>query len=493
MGSLGSGESIQSFLKKMGRPDVAELVQRMNHEYMHWDKVKHQPIPDDLTHEELWTAVALVRAPQFQELPLTLPGNRHLRFWAPPRHQGWLHVIDQDAGGLIGSRSKVVPQDDDDRFLFNSLMEEAIASSQLEGASTTRPIAKEMLRTKRKPRNRHEQMILNNYNAILEIRDMKHDPLTPEMLCKIQEVITDKTLDNPDAAGRFKNASDPPVEVIDTRTEEVLHTAPNYHDAELMIVEVCKFANTNQRTFIHPVIKAIVLHFMIAYIHPFLDGNGRTARAVFYWYMLKSGYWIFEYLPISRIVLDSMVSYGKAYLYTETDDFDLTYFTHYNLKIIDRAVREMHEYFSQQQSLMHQARKAVDKLGMNHRQANIAHEAIRDPNTSFTIKQHAGTHAIAPATARADLFGLEECGILTKRLVDRKFVFSPASHLKKRLRKGAFREVPSKLRNTVINNQEAVEVDNCSESELSPDTTVIGATTTTIKDGKPPTNWQGAP
>jgi hypothetical protein len=42
--------------------------------------------------------------------------------------------------------------------------------------------------------------------------------------------------------------------------------------------------------FIHPVMRAITLHFWLAYDHPFCDGNGRTARALFYWSMLKQGY-----------------------------------------------------------------------------------------------------------------------------------------------------------------------------------------------------------
>lgn len=462
-------EASSALLEKIRRPVIAELVQRANEGYLHWDKVKHLELPDDVTPNELWFAVSLSRSSQFQKLPLTT-GWRELKYWVPPRHQAWLHRIDQDAGGLIGSRSRhISPEGDGNRFLFNSLMEEAIASSQLEGASTTRPVAKEMLRAKRKPKNRHEQMILNNYNAILEIRDLKDEPLTPQMLCRIQELITDKTLDNPAAAGRFKNASDPPVEVVDTVTDEVLHEPPSHNHTEHLIEELCDFANSKQKTFIHPVVKAITIHFMIAYIHPFVDGNGRTARAIFYWYMLKSGYWIFEFLPISRIVLDSVVSYGRAYLYTETDDFDLTYFLHYNLRIIDRAVREMHEYFATQQSSMRQAREAVDGInGLNHRQIAVAYDAIQNPHATFTIKQHAGLNQVTNATARSDLFGLEQRGILQKRLEGAKWVFSAPMHLKKRLQSGSFRRVPDKVRKVPAESLATTELENDNTEPSAP-------------------------
>ena len=57
------------------------------------------------------------------------------------------------------------------RFLVNSLMEEAIRSSQLEGATTSRRVAKEMLRTGREPRDRSERMIANNYRALQFMRE----------------------------------------------------------------------------------------------------------------------------------------------------------------------------------------------------------------------------------------------------------------------------------------------------------------------------------
>src|SRR5205814_10028127 len=53
----------------------------------------------------------------------------------------------------------------------------------------------------------------------------------------------------------------------------------------------------------HPMVRSMILHFWLAYDHPFVDGNGRTARALFYWSMLRNGYWMFEYITISKIIL----------------------------------------------------------------------------------------------------------------------------------------------------------------------------------------------
>ena len=81
-----------------------------------------------------------------------------------------LHEIDQDAGGQILVDDPRVRLSENERYLVSSIMEEAIASSQLEGAATTRKKAKEMLKLGKKPTTTAEQMILNNYLTIKSIK-----------------------------------------------------------------------------------------------------------------------------------------------------------------------------------------------------------------------------------------------------------------------------------------------------------------------------------
>jgi len=54
-------------------------------------------------------------------------------------------------------------------------------------------------------------------------------------------------------------------------------------------------------------------------------------------------------MSISRILLRSKVSYGMAYLYTETDDNDLTYFINYNLNAVEEALHDMEEHITKKQ------------------------------------------------------------------------------------------------------------------------------------------------
>jgi Fic family protein len=256
------------------------------------------------------------------------------------------------------------------------------------------------------------------------------------MLCHLQEVLTNDTLDKPDAAGRFRR-DDEKIIVQDSRTGEPVYFPPAASTIPDRVNEICKFANAKSVPFIHPILKAIVLHFAIGYLHPFVDGNGRTARAVFYWYMLKSGYRLFEFLPISRIIKNHPIKYSRAFLYSETDGGDVTYFAHYHLQVVIRALDELHTYLVEQQVLLREAKSLLeDRPEFNLRQRLLIEDALRHPNQTYTVRAHEGEYRITYNTARSDLLGLAEVGFLvgTKRPHSKEVVYHPPRDLKKRIR-----------------------------------------------------------
>ncbi len=291
------------WLRRLRDADVVDFVRRSNDGYIHWDKLRfYKSLPENFDAAAAWAAITMSRFSQYQQLPVQF-ANKDSRvvYWIPPQQLQWLHEIDQQAGGSLGSSSIHVGANDSDKdkYLINALMEEAIASSQLEGAVTTRKLAKQMLREGRQPRSKAERMIFNNYRAIQKIRECRQDRLTPELIKELHSILTTDTLNLADI-GKFRQAEDNVV-VEDSYSDDTLHYPPPAESVEERIQELCQFANQKSKPFVHPVIKAIVLHFAIGYVHPFVDGNGRAARAMFYWYMLREGYWLFEFLPISRL------------------------------------------------------------------------------------------------------------------------------------------------------------------------------------------------
>lgn len=401
--------------------------------YLHWDKLKHYVAPEGLNEREWWFAIKMARYAGCVTTPLK--DSSGTPFWfnlAEPIPER-LHEIDLGAGGLIQMPERITTPETKDRYYVSSLIEEAITSSQLEGAATTRQVAKQMLRTGRPPEDRSERMILNNYLTMQRIGELKKEPLTPELVFEIHRLVTEGTLDDPTAAGRLRRDDEPVVVGDDYGT--ILHTPPAASSLTERLKTMCQFANGEiPEAFVAPAIRAIVLHFWLAYDHPFVDGNGRTARALFYWSMLRHKYWLWEFISISQIILKAPAKYERAFLYTETDENDLTYFILYHLEVMRRAVDKLHDYIrrkTEQLQALERELRIVE--GLNHRQRALISHALRHPGYAYTVESHRRSHNVVYETARSDLLDLSGRGLLTKAKVGKTWRFIPVPDLEEKL------------------------------------------------------------
>lgn len=405
----------QKIFKMLDNRECMDRIKSINNEYLYWDKVKYQHVPGGFSTAELWSAVKLTR--QVDAKPVHLTKYR-FSFNQTDPIQRTLHEFDLNFGGNLGA-SSVVSDQEKQMILVSSVMEEAIASSQMEGAVTTRKKAKEMLRKNEKPKSRSDQMILNNYQTIRHIVEDKMTPLTPDKLLEIHRHITANTLDDVADVGCFRGNDD--IYVVNHVTSEVVHTPPPYREIPRLIEAVCDFYNKDTTTyFIHPVIKGIILHFFIGWIHPFADGNGRTARALFYRYLLSKGYWLTEYLSISRLIMRSKNQYEKAYLYTEHDDNDLTYFIRYNLKTMELAYRALVQYIQRKMDEKRQLSDFRRIPYINERQAEIIRRITEDSRAILTVKEIETMFRISNQTARTDLQQLADRELLSQIRVNKK-------------------------------------------------------------------------
>jgi Fic family protein len=315
------------------------------------------------------------------------------------------------------------------RYLVSSLIEEAITSSQLEGATATRKVAKEMLRSGRRPRDRSERMILNNYTAMTQIKSLATKPLTPELVNDLHRILTEGTLDDPHAAGRPQQSGEERVRVYDPEGN-VVHVPPPADELPERMRAMCAFANGSVGNgFLHPVVRAIALHLWLAYDHPFEDGNGRTARALFYWSMLASEYWLCEYISISKIIYGAPVQYARAFLYTETDELDATYFLLHQLGVVKRSIDDLMAHLRRQMKESRQTVRLLRQSTLNNRQIALLSHALHNPDAEYTARSHATSHRVTQQSARTDLVDLERRGFVMRRQVGKRFVFFPAPNL----------------------------------------------------------------
>ncbi len=402
--------------------------------YRHWETLRQLTPPEGLTSEEWWLGIKLARGNTAHQIPLTDHQGQRFGHCMPDPAYEMTHLIDRQASGEIEISEVVTSPEMRNRYLVSSLIEEAITSSQLEGASTSRAVAKEMLRSGRPPRDRSERMIVNNYRAMNTVRGWKDEPLTPDRVLQLHRIVTDGTLDNPDAAGRLQGPYEERVRVFDRATGELRHTPPLAEQLPARLEAMCAFANDQPTEgFLHPVIRSILLHFWLAYDHPFEDGNGRTARAIFYWSMLKHGYWLTEFLSISTILKRAPGQYGRAFLSTETDGLDTTYFVLNQLAVICRAIDELHAYLARKSRQIRETEKLLRHADLNHRQIALLSRALRHPDAEYTFRSHQTSHGVVYQSARTDLLDLEQRGLLERRTVGQRFVFRPASDLAERL------------------------------------------------------------
>lgn len=406
----------QQAIKLLVDPNNKALFTRIDDGYLYWDKVKYMT-PQGVTPSALWHAVKIRRSLNVVQITF---GKHSFYFTITGKMQALLHEFDMNFGGNIGSKT-IIPEKDSTQYLISSIMEEAIASSQMEGASTTRKVAKDMLRKQTKPINKSQQMILNNYNTIRYLVDHKNLDLNVDALKEVHRSIANKTLDNPDDEGRFR--TDNSIYVMDSITGEIAHTPPDVSELEDLLSGLCSFANeSTSDPFIHPIVKGIIIHFMLAFFHPFVDGNGRTSRSLVYWYLLKNGYWMTEYLSISRVIYKSKAQYEKSFLYTEKDDLDLSYFINYNLIAMKKAYEDLKLYL-QKKIKEHQDFYTFRGFSnINERQAQIIKILKEKPTSFFTARELTTRFNITPKTARADLQHLVELELMIESPVNRRTI-----------------------------------------------------------------------
>ncbi len=402
--------------------------------YRHWDKLIYLKPPEALTHEEWWLALKTARMSLYKPTPLLDRGGKPFVHLTLDEITQRLHEIDLGTGGMIQTSKQITNADTRDRYYISSLIEEAITSSQLEGATTTRVVAKEMIRSGRTPKDRSEQMILNNFLTMRRIGEIKGEALTPEMVFDLHSLVTTDTLEKPDAAGRFRGPDEEIV--VGDDYGRVFHQPPPSQELEKRMRSMCEFANDRSSSnYVHPVIRSIILHFWLAHDHPFYDGNGRTARALFYWSMLNHGYWLFEFVSISQTILKAPAQYGRAFLLSETDDNDLTYFVLYHLDVISKATRQLHDYIERKTAEVRDVERSMQGVSaLNHRQRALIVHALRHPGFRYTIESHQKSHNVVYQTARSDLLNLAERELVEARKVGRTWHFTALGDLEKRLR-----------------------------------------------------------
>ena len=213
----------------------------------------------------------------------------------------------------------------------------------------------------------------------------------------------------------------------------VIHQPPAADRLPARLQGICDWVNSTAE-YVHPLVKACILHFMIAHEHPFRDGNGRTSRALFYWFMLKSGYEAFKYISISSLLYAAPVKYAQSYQYTETDGMDLTYFLEYQSGIIRRALdqllRHVDDLVTRAANIERVLFESRALSRLTSRQVTLLNIMLATSTTDYTAADVSEALGISDNTARKDLRALVREGLAEETAAnDQKTVYKIARNL----------------------------------------------------------------
>lgn len=378
-----------------------------------------------------WALVKKARAAQYINLlPLGEPAQWG-KYLLTPLAQKTISIVDRQAStaaleymtSQIGERAHF-------SYLLNDLIEdEAIASSQLEGAATTTRVAKDMLKRQRLPRTPDERMVLGNYRMMSFAWEMRYQPMSVELIAAIHRVGVEGIDDEQYSPGVFRINDEV---VVQDGAGNTVHRPPPAAGLVSRLERLSHWINLpegspQETSYLHPLIKAITLHFALGYEHPFRDGNGRVARALFYWFMFKNEFAGFRYVAISLLLRNAPVKYGRSYLHTEADELDLTYFIEFQCSVIQRAVLGFTDVYRKSVGCSEEFERRLKNCGffdqLTEKQRALYEVAKNGVAKEFTASNVAENFACSYSEAMSALDGLDELRVFERRKMGREWVF----------------------------------------------------------------------
>ncbi|WP_248800668.1 Fic family protein [Pseudomonas sp. MWU13-2105] len=418
-------------------PDKAGAYLELSHcvdskgRYLHFDKLRFR-IPSDLDPALAWSVVKHARLRQLTDVLFLGDPPKNCSFLYTPAMHIAISACDQHTttAALEWMCSKI-GETKHLHYLLNDLIEdEAISSSQLEGAATTTKAAKDLLKRKRGARTLDEKMIIGNFKMMNHAWDFREHALTLDIISDLHQVGVEGINDESYRPGEFRHDDNV---VVEDGSGDVVHQPPPAQHLEERLKLIIDWVNTNHadmenQNYIHPVVKAIIIHFIIGYEHPFNDGNGRVARSLFYWYLFKSGFGAFRYIAISTLLKVSPIQYGKSYLYTETDSMDLTYFIDHQCRVITRAIGQFRRAYEEAVENMEKFNAFLYQSGLygklSEKQRIVFNVARSGKAQEFTITNVKDNLGCAYNTAAAVLNGLVEHKLFEKAKIGNEWVFN---------------------------------------------------------------------
>ncbi len=349
---------------------------------------------------------------QRKSQPVQLAGKNKEPFWfvQHPVILGLISEIERNRGFLS---SLVLPKKFLAKLQAENQKKEAYYSSHIEGAVTSLEDA--LLHLNKPSRKDYGdeslQMIMNNRDALDYLRTQASYPFSHDMICRLHKILVANThKENPITVGDYRHG---PIYVVNGQGQ-VVYEGPPASDVRLMMEAYVQWLNEEDE--LHPLIKAALVHLYFVHVHPFDDGNGRSARALSNLYLMKKDYQFINFLSPSDYFDHHRGDYYKAIQDTESHDRDATFFIIYYLKaLVDQLGFVQSEIVKERKAKnIHDALNEKTREQLNKHQIK-ALSWMLESNRPLTTKIYCKLGRCSDETARKDFNRMIELGIIKKR------------------------------------------------------------------------------
>ncbi|GAB3419671.1 Fic family protein [Niabella aquatica] len=392
---------------------LRKLISNLNNNYVHWDKFKDMPLPVEGLREDIWQQVTGEREQGFtRRLPI---GDSVIKWWISNTMEVQLHRLDID---LAGGRDMEVLQESKHvhRHQTNALLDESIASAQLAGAVVSKKAAREMLLKKRSPQNVNEQICINIYRSLQLAFSKKEEPLTEALLLQLHQALTKDTI-KLKGIGQYRTNNKVDFSSVDTSAG--YKPVDSRLVAPLMETVLGIYNDDVAPFFIHPLVKACIIHYLVVTIRPFKDANGRMARLLVQLYLLKKKYWVAAFISPSNIISKFNLQYHRSIVQSQTDANNTGYFIQFYIQSIQMAYKSLRDFTLR--ITREKAGSGMNKLpGYNERQTVVLQWLKEDREKVVTIRELRSMYGVSKETARTDLTALVNKGWIKYYHINKK-------------------------------------------------------------------------
>jgi len=355
---------------------------------------------------EKWREIEADRRRKSTIVELPDKQGKFLWFVLPPVLLALISEIERNRGSLASLK---LPKKFLDHLTSETEKKEAYYSSHIEGAVTSLEVA--LLHLSKPSRKDYGdeslQMIMNNKDALEYIRTQNTQPFSNTVICELHKILVRNThKERPITVGAYRTG---PIYVVDGQGR-IVYEGPAASNVTTMMDSYIRWLNNDSE--IHPLIKAALMHLYFVHVHPFDDGNGRSARAVSNLYLMKQEYQFINFLAPSDYFDHHRAEYYRAIRNAEVHDSDATFFILYYLNALAAQLRNVQTEIKKEKKVKNIRTILNEKMWAQlDKKQTKALQWMLTNQEAMTTKKYCKLGHCSDETARKDFNQLLEAGL----------------------------------------------------------------------------------